>query len=53
MKHRDCTARALSFRDKVLPLMAELRLAVNHAETKTGAEYWPYPTYEDLLFGVR
>ena len=39
-------------RDEVLPKMAELRAFCDEAETLTAAEYWPFPTYGDLLFGV-
>ena len=40
-------------RDKLLPLMAELRAAADTAETLTATKYWPFPTYGDLLFGVK
>ncbi len=40
-------------RDEILPKMTELRLAVDEAETLTAEKYWPFPTYGDLLFGVR
>ena len=33
--------------------MNEIRAAVDEAETVTSAEYWPYPSYGDLLFGVK
>ena len=39
--------------DDVIPLMNEIRAAVDEAETVTSAEYWPYPSYGDLLFGVK
>ena len=39
-------------RDTVLPKMCELRLPCDEAETLTARDYWPYPTYGDLLFGV-
>ena len=32
--------------------MAALRALCDEAETLTGAAYWPFPTYGDLLFGV-
>ena len=44
---------ACSYRDRVCPLMKMLRQAVDEAETLVSAEYWPFPTYGDLLFGVR
>ena len=40
-------------RDAMLPKMSALRCVCDEAETVTGAEYWPFPTYGDLLFGVR
>jgi glutamine synthetase len=40
-------------RDTVLAKMSELRLACDEAETLTKKSYWPFPTYGDLLFGVR
>ncbi|MBE6997517.1 MAG: glutamine synthetase type III [Ruminococcaceae bacterium] len=48
----DVTAQANFVRDTVLVAMAELRAVCDEAETLTAAEYWPFPTYGDLLFGV-
>ncbi len=48
----DVTEEADFVRDTVLPAMAELRAVCDEAETLTAAEYWPFPTYGDLLFGV-
>ncbi len=42
-----------AIRDTVLTKMAELRLPCDEAEKVTSKKYWPYPTYGDLLFGVR
>ncbi len=39
--------------DKLLPKMNELRISSDEAEVLTAKEYWPFPTYGDLLFGVR
>ena len=44
---------AYGIRDNVIPKMAELRAVCDEAETMTGAKYWPFPTYGDLLFGVK
>lgn len=46
-------AEADAIRDKVLVKMSELRLACDEAETITAKNYWPFPTYGDLLFGVK
>ena len=40
-------------RDKVLPKMSELRAFCDEAETVTAEDFWPFPTYGELLFGVR
>ncbi len=37
-------------RDEVLPVMEKLRVVVDEAEVIVGADYWPYPTYADMLF---
>ena len=42
-----------AIRDALLPAMATLRLACDEAETLCPKSYWPFPTYGDLLFGVR
>ena len=44
---------ANAIRDNVLVKMDELRLACDEAETVTAKKYWPFPTYGDLLFGVK
>ena len=47
------TEEAFAIRDTILPKMSELREVCDEAETLTAANYWPFPTYGDLLFGVR
>ena len=49
----DVVEESYSIRDTVLCLMSELRLPCDEAETLTAKSYWPFPTYGDLLFGVR
>ena len=49
----DIISEADYIRDAILPKMSALRAVVDEAETKTAAEYWPIPTYGELLFGVR
>ena len=44
---------SVMIRDDVLAKMGELRIACDEAETVTSKEYWPFPTYGDLLFGVK
>ena len=33
--------------------MERLRSAADEAEHLTGARYWPFPTYGDLLYGIQ
>ena len=40
-------------RDVILQKMAELRIPCDEAETLTAEEYWPFPTYDKLLLGVK
>ncbi len=49
----DVTDAAYVIRDVVLQKMAELRVVCDEAESITVDKYWPFPTYGDLLFGVR
>ena len=48
----DIIAQANAIRDTILTKMSELRVVCDEAETLTAKEYWPYPTYGDLLFSV-
>ena len=49
----DIGEEAAAIRDTVLVKMSELRVACDEAETLTAKSYWPFPTYGDLLFGVK
>ena len=44
---------ANAIRDNVLEKMNALRIACDEAELLTAKKYWPFPTYSDLLFGVK
>ncbi len=45
--------KAFFVRDSVIRLMTALRAETDEAETIVSREYWPLPTYGDLLFSVR
>ena len=45
--------KANVYKDEVLPLMDEIRVEADSAEVLVAKEYWPMPTYGDLLYGVR
>ena len=49
----DVETESYFIRDTLLLRMSELRVACDEAETLTAKKYWPFPTYADLLFGVR
>ncbi|QNL45682.1 glutamine synthetase III [Oscillibacter hominis] len=40
------------YHDSVLSLLNEARTVIDDLETMTAKEYWPYPTYSDILFSV-
>ncbi len=48
----DPQARCDAYRDEVLPAMDALRAPVDAMEQICGADYWPVPTYNKMLFWV-
>ena len=46
----EATAASDYYHDSVLPLMADLRSHADQLEELTARDYWPYPTYSDLLY---
>ena len=48
----DVIKQGYEIRDNLLQTMSELRVACDEAEMAVGEEYWPFPTYGELLFGV-
>ena len=49
----DIVEEGYLIRDHLLPVMSELRVPCDKAELLTAKSYWPFPAYEDLLFGVK
>ena len=49
----DVTEEANYIRDEMISRMTQLRAAADEAEVMTAENYWPFPTYGDLLFGVK
>ena len=45
-------SRAEAYRDTVIPAMTRLREFVDDMEQLTSSEYWPLPSYGDLMFKV-
>ena len=50
---KDSEEGAVFCRDKILPAMKRARVAADEIEKIVGREYWCYPTYGDLMLGVR
>lgn len=48
----DVLAYAKYYREKVFSVMTELRAIGDAMETETAADYWPYPSYGEMLYGV-
>ena len=46
----EITQLAEEIRDRLLPKMAELRAVADEAEVLTAKEFWPFPTYGEILF---
>ena len=45
--------QSAEIRDSLIPKMTALRAVCDEAETIVAKKYWPFPTYGDLLFGVK
>lgn len=51
--HEDCPLKeARYYHDVVIPAMEAARAVADELELMVGAEYWPFPTYAQLLFNI-
>ncbi|SHI77028.1 L-glutamine synthetase [Parasporobacterium paucivorans DSM 15970] len=50
--HDDALALAVYYKESVIPAMDRLRAVADLMEENTCTEYWPHPTYGDLLFKI-
>lgn len=48
----DAYLTAKYYRDSIIPVMDSLRNASDFLETIVGKEYWPLPTYTELLYNI-
>ena len=48
----DALAEATYMRDIIIPAMSNLRTTADRLEQLTDRSYWPFPTYDQLLFSV-
>ncbi|MDD4688746.1 MAG: glutamine synthetase III [Eubacteriales bacterium] len=46
------TEKANTFKNTIVPALQIIREYIDEAETMVSAEFWPYPTYGDLLFNI-
>ena len=46
-------AKAMFYKNRIIPVMNELRGAVDEMETLCSSEHWCYPSYGELLFSVK
>ena len=51
-KIASATERADAYVGKVIPAMEKLRAYVDEMETLTASEYWPLPSYGDMMFNI-
>ncbi len=51
--HHGAAKLADYYRDHVVPAMQDMRRIADELEIHTAKNYWPYPTYDDLLFSVQ
>ena len=49
----DIEEESYMIRDEILPKMNAIRVSCDEAEVITAEKFWPFPTYGELLFGVR
>ena len=43
----------MAYKDMGIPVMKKLRECADTMETLTASEYWPMPTYGEILFSVK
>ncbi len=49
----DCAELSNFCRDSIFATMNELRIYIDEMETLTSSDFWPYPSYGEMLFSVR
>ncbi|MBO5370345.1 MAG: glutamine synthetase type III, partial [Clostridia bacterium] len=49
-ENADVSDRAMYYKDKVIAAMNNVRKTADELELNTAREFWPYPTYGELLF---
>ncbi len=52
-RNSDSLVRSAYYRDRIVPAMEQLRTTADKLEEIVSEEYWPYPTYNELLFRIK
>jgi glutamine synthetase len=52
-KIEDCTKLSMYYREKVLPIMEDVREIIDGIELNVDSKDWPVPSYGDLLYSVK
>ena len=52
MESHNTLSVATYYKDAIIPAMEGIRAVVDQMEVDTSADFWPYPTYGDLMFKV-
>lgn len=52
VRQRGYSELSFYIRDKMIPAMSSLRRIADDLECRVAKEYWPMPTYSDLLFNI-
>ena len=50
--HQSALTIAFYYHDEIIPLMEAIRKDTDELELITDRDYWPMPTYRELMFGV-
>ena len=48
----DAFAIGMYYKDNVIPAMESLRETADALECLVAKDYWPFPTYTDLLYSI-
>jgi glutamine synthetase len=51
-RNADIYEKAVEYRDNILKIMADIRKYADSAESVVPRDFWPYPSYGDLLFKI-
>ena len=51
-KEADYEKKSEMYKDSVIPIMNALRALVDEMETLTSTEYWPLPSYGEMMFNI-